>query len=408
MRFRLSEEHEMTRSVIREFAEKEVAPSAGRRDEEERFDRGLWTQMAALGLTGIPWPERYGGAGSDVLAFAVVVEELSRVCASTGAALGAHTHAGWLIGRYGGETLKRDCLHPLASGNLLGSCGFPHDIARKSSADRRHKAPVRAQGVVEGAAEEAIKKAPSGLEVSFCEDDGDFLLNGTFPYVNGAEEADLFVFHAAGCRDNRERSARDLTFVTWKETRGITAGAKKRKLGLRAWPTGEITFQNKRLSREHIIGESELSREIVLSSHDFRHISDAAQAVGIMQGALEAAVAYAKERKQFGERIGRRQGISFKLADMAAKLDASRLLTYQAAWRLDEGLSCGKEAAAAGAFSVQAAVASAIEAVQVFGGYGYMREYRVERFLRDAKCLQANAGEERMRGETIEQLLADN
>lgn len=404
MRFRLSEEHEMTRSVIREFAEKEVAPSAGRRDEEERFDRGLWSQMAALGLTGIPWPERYGGSGSDVLAFAVVLEEISRVCASTGAALGAHTHAGWLIARYGGEALKRDFLPPLASGMLLGTCIFPHDGGRIRSADRRHKAPASAQGAVEG----AIKKAASGLEVSFREDDGDFLLNGTFPFVNGAEEADLFIFHAAGFRFNRERSARDLTFVTWKETPGLTAGAKKRKLGLRAWPTGEITFQNSRLSTKHVIGESERSREIDLSSRDFRHISEAAQAVGIMQGALEASVAYAKERKQFGERIGRRQGISFKLADMAAKLEASRLLTYQAAWRLDEGLSCGKEAAAAGAYSVQAAVASAIEAVQVFGGYGYMREYRMERFLRDAKCLQANAAEKRMRGETIEQLLADN
>ncbi|WP_409340783.1 acyl-CoA dehydrogenase family protein [Paenibacillus sp. MBLB4367] len=383
MRFRLPEELEMTRTVIREFAEKEVAPGAGERDEAEQFDRKLFDQIAALGLAGIPWPERYGGAGSDMLTFAVVTEELARVCASTAAVLGGHTaHAGWPLCRYGDEKQKGDVLNALAGGTKLGASVFPYRSGRRG---------VRTHG---------INVRP--------ESGGSLVLEGTHPYVNGAEEADLFLVYAFEREPYGKKWDRLSVFVVDKGDAGYDAGkSQKRKLGLRSMSMNELRFTACRLSESSRIGKAGQGMEILRSTLAAGQLSAAAQAVGIAQGALEAAVGYAKERKQFGERIGRRQGISFKLTDMAVKLDAARLLTYQAAWRLDAGLSFAREAAMAKRYSLNAAAAIGIEVVQVFGGYGYMREYRVERFLRDAKWLQANGVTGGTDEEEIKRMLTD-
>jgi acyl-CoA dehydrogenase len=359
MQFCVSEELELTRSVIREFAESEVARQAGGRDEKEQFDRTLFKRMAELGLTGIPIDENCGGAGSDWLTYAVVLEELSRVCASTSAALAAHTvYAAWPLYKFGSEDTKSLFLKELASGSRLGACA-PLSIRRENSV--------------------VARKNGANWE-----------LNGVHSYVLQAEVADsCIVFAQTG---SGKRNTAYSVFVVERGKPGFIIGNKVSKLGLRSLMTAEVTFEQCIVSSNRRIGKLGQGQEIASSLIEKSHISAAAQAVGIAQGALEAAASYAKERKQFGQLIGKQQGISFKLADMSAKTEAARLLTYQAAWRMDEGLSCGREAALARKFAADTAVAAAIEAIQIFGGYGYMQEYRMERYLRDAKCLETEVG----------------
>lgn len=379
MQFNLSEELEMTRSVVRHFAEKEVAPNAGERDETEQFERTLFGKMGELGLSGIPIPEQYGGAGSDILTYAVVLEALSQDCASTAAGLAAHTaFSAWPILHFGSEELKRLFLNEMAGGVKLGACVFP-TVSRDKT--------VKDHGIIATA-------------------DGDgFVLNGSNSFVINAGAADIYIVYAQvpSLRRKPVLSA----FIVESGTPGCYIGNNVRKLGLRSLMTAEMVFENCKVPNKNRLGKEGQGQEIAGSVIDIGHIGAAAQAVGIAQGALEAAAAYAKERMQFGKQIGRQQGISFKLADMSAKIEASRLLTYQASWRLNEGLSCSREAAIARKFSADTAVSVAIDAVQVFGGYGYMREYRMERFLRDAKCLETDIGTGGMQTDFIYRILAE-
>ncbi|WP_053376094.1 acyl-CoA dehydrogenase family protein [Paenibacillus sp. FJAT-27812] len=359
MQFCISEELELTRSVIREFAESEVTRRAGERDELEQFERKLFNRVAELGLTAIPIDESSGGAGSDWLTYAVVLEELSRVCASTSASLAAHTvYAAWPLYKFGSKETHSLFLKELASGSRLGAC-----------------APLSKQG------NNSIRAHKTGR---------DWELNGGHSLVLQAEAADHCVVYAQTGSGKRKNDYS--VFLVESGTSGFIVGNKVSKLGLRSFMTAEVTFEHCIVTANHRIGHLGQGQEIATSLIDISHISAAAQAVGIAQGALEAAAAYAKERKQFGLLIGNQQGISFKLADMSAKTEAARLLTYQAAWRMDEGLSCRREAALARRFAADTAVAAAIEAIQIFGGYGYMQEYRMERYLRDAKCLETEVG----------------
>jgi butyryl-CoA dehydrogenase len=352
MQFRFSDELEMTRAAVRDFAENEVAREAGERDERERFDRKLFGAMGSLGLTGIPWPERFGGAGSDCLTYAVAVEELARVCASTAAALAVHTaYASWPIFKFGSEELKRKYLTALASGAKLGAASLENGLTADADGDG-------------------------------------FVLNGSLENVANAGEAYIYFVFAEEEPVGKRRKSACSAFIVESGTPGLTVGKKARKLGLRSVTTCEISFDRCRVPAGNRLGKKGQGREIVMSALDYGQISASALAVGVAQGAMEAAAAYAKERNQFGKPIGRQQGISFKLADMAAKLEGARLLAYQAAWRQAAGLECRREAALAGKFASAAAAAVTIEAVQVFGGYGYMREYRVERYMRDAKCIE--------------------
>ncbi|QDI91739.1 acyl-CoA dehydrogenase [Salicibibacter halophilus] len=359
MDFLLSEDQQMIRKMVRDFAENEVEPTAAERDAEERFDRSLFTQMAELGFTGLPWPEADGGAGSDFLSYVVAIEELSRVCASTGVTLSAHISlASWPIYKFGTEEQKETYLKPLARGDKLGAFGLTEPGSGSDAG------AMKTTAVLEGE---------------------HYVLNGAKIFITNGGEADVYVVFAV-------MDAGPAAFIVEKDDPGFFVGKKEVKMGIRSSPTTEIRLENCRVPKKNRLGEEGEGFKIAMQTLDGGRNGIAAQALGIAQGALDAATAYAKERKQFGKSIGGQQGISFKLADMATKIEASRLLTYQAAWREQEGLDYGKASAMSKLYAADTAMEVTTEAVQVFGGYGYIREYPVERYMRDAKITQIYEG----------------
>lgn len=364
MQFRLNEEHEMMRKMVREFAEKEVAPTAAERDEQERFDRSIFDQMGQLGMTGIPWPEDLGGVGSDFLSYVIAVEELSRVCASTGVTLSAHLSlASWPIYKFGTPEQKERFLRPLAEGRQLGAYGLTEPGSGSDAA---------------------------GMRTTAVRDGDAYILNGNKIFITNGGEAEIYVVFAVTDPEKKHHGV--TAFIVEKDTPGFSIGKKEQKLGIRSSPTTEIIFEDCRIPVENRLGEEGQGFKIAMMTLDGGRNGIAAQAVGIAQGALDAATAYAKERKQFGKPIGKLQAIQFKLADMATQIEAARLLTYQAAWLESEGLPYGKASAMAKLYAGDIAMQVTTEAVQVFGGYGYTREYPVERFMRDAKITQIYEG----------------
>lgn len=376
MFFKLSEEHEMIRKMVRDFAKNEVAPTAAQRDEEERFDRGIFTQMADLGLTGIPWPEQYGGIGSDYLAYCIAVEELSRVCASTGVTLSAHTSlAGWPIYTFGTGEQKQKYLKPMATGEKIGAYGLTEPSAGSDA---------------------------GGMRTLAVKDGEDYILNGSKIFITNGGEADIYVVFARIDPNEKRTSA----FIIEKDMPGFSVGKKEKKLGIRSSPTTEIIFEDCRVPKENLLGNEGEGFKVAMMTLDGGRNGIAAQAVGIAQGALDAAVAYAKERQQFGKPIISQQGIAFKLADMATSIEAARLLTYQAAWLESQGLPYGKESAMSKLYAGDTAMKVTTEAVQVFGGYGYTKDYPVERFMRDAKITQIYEGTQEIQRLVISRYLA--
>lgn len=376
MNFQLSEEHQQLREMIRDFAINEVAPTAEHRDEHEEFDRGIFDKMAELGLTGIPWPEEYGGAGFDYLAYCIAVEELSRVCASTGVTLSAHTSlAGWPIFKYGNEEQKQKYLRPMAEGKKIGAYGLT---------------------------EPASGSDAGGMKTYAVKDGDDYILNGSKIFITNGGIADIYVVFAV-----TDPNARNSTtaFIVEASTPGFSVGKKERKLGIRSSPTTEIIFDNCRVPKENVLGEEGQGFVIAMKTLDGGRNGIAAQAVGIAQGALDAAVDYAKERVQFGKPITANQGVSFKLADMATEIEASRLLTYQAAWLESNDLPYGKASAMAKLLAGDTAMKVTTEAVQVFGGYGYTKDYPVERYMRDAKITQIYEGTQEIQRLVISRML---
>jgi butyryl-CoA dehydrogenase len=378
MQFRLSEEHEMIRKMVRDFARYEVAPTAAERDEEERFDRGIFDKMAELGLAGIPWPEQYGGIGSDYLAYVIAVEELSRVCASTGVTLSAHTSlAGWPVFKFGTDEQKQKYLRPMAEGKSIGGYGLTEPSSGSDA---------------------------GGMRTTARKDGDHYILNGSKIFITNGGVADYYVVFAL---TNPEQKTKGTTaFIVEKDFPGFSVGKKEAKLGIRSSPTTEIIFEDCRVPVENVLGEEGSGFKIAMMTLDGGRNGIAAQAVGIAQGALDAAVEYAKERKQFGKSIIDQQGIGFKLADMATSVEAARLLTYQAAWLESEGLPYGKESAMSKLFAGDAAMKVTTEAVQVFGGYGYTKDYPVERFMRDAKITQIYEGTQEIQRLVISRMLA--
>jgi alkylation response protein AidB-like acyl-CoA dehydrogenase len=364
MYFKLSEEHEMIRAMVRDFAENEVEPTAAERDEQERFDRAIFDKMAELGLTGIPWPEEYGGTGSDYLAYCIAVEELSRVCASTGVTLSAHTSlAGWPIYKFGTEEQKQKYLKPMAEGKSIGAYGLTEP----------------------GSGSDA-----GGMRTAAKKDGDDYILNGSKIFITNGGVADTYIVFAL--TDSAQNQRGTSAFIIEKDREGFSVGKKEKKLGIRSSPTTEIMFEDCRIPKENLLGNEGEGFKIAMMTLDGGRNGIAAQAVGIAQGALEAAVRYAKERHQFGKPLIAQQGIAFKLADMATSVEAARLLTYQAAWLESKGLPYGKESAMSKLFAGDTAMKVTTEAVQVFGGYGYTKDYPVERFMRDAKITQIYEG----------------
>ncbi|USG65450.1 acyl-CoA dehydrogenase [Brevibacillus ruminantium] len=364
MNFQLNEEQEMLRKMIRDFAETQVAPTAAERDEEERFDRAIFEEMAELGLTGIPWPEEYGGAGADYLSYVIAVEELSRVDASIGVTLSAHVSlASWPIFKFGTEEQKQKFLRPLAEGKKMGAYCLTEAGSGSDSA---------------------------GMRTTAVRDGDHYVLNGSKIFITNAGEAEIYIVFAVTAPELKHKGI--TAFIVEKGMEGFTMGKKEKKLGIRSSPTLAVNFEDVRVPVENRLGEEGQGFKIAMMTLDGGRNGIAAQALGIAQGAFEHARDYAKERNQFGKPIAALQAIQFKLADMATKIEAARLLTYQAAWLEDQGLPYGKASAISKVFAGDIAMEVTTEAVQVFGGYGYTREYPVERFMRDAKITQIYEG----------------
>ena len=377
MDFKLSEEHEMIRKMVRDFAQKEVAPTAAQRDEDETFDMDIFHKMAELGLTGIPWPEEYGGIGSDFLAYVIAVEELSRVCASTGVVLSAHTSlAGWPLFKYGNEEQKQKYLRPLAEGSKMGAYCLTEA----------------------GSGSDA-----GGMKTTAKLDGDDYVLNGSKIFITNGGIADTYIVFAVTDPESKHKGTS--AFIVESTFEGFSVGKKEKKMGIRSSPTTEVVLDNCRVPKENLLGEEGDGFIIAMKTLDGGRNGIAAQAVGIAQGALDAAVDYSKERTQFGKPIVANQGISFKLADMATATEASRLLTYQAAWLESNDLPYGKASAMAKLMAGDTAMKVTTEAVQVFGGYGYTKDYPVERYMRDAKITQIYEGTQEIQRLVISRML---
>jgi alkylation response protein AidB-like acyl-CoA dehydrogenase len=366
MNFELTEEQNLIRDMVRDFAEKEVAPSARIRDEEERFDRDLmFGRLAELGLTGIIFPEEYGGAGADYLSYAIAVEELSRVCASTGVTLSAHTSlAANPIYLFGSKEQKEKFLAPMARGEKLGAFGLTEPSAGSDAGGTRTTAVREADG---------------------------WLLNGTKIFITNGGDAEVYVVLARTDKDAQKHHGIS-AFIVEKGTPGFSFGKKEKKMGIRSSPTMELVFDKCRIPADNLLGEVGHGFKIAMKTLDGGRIGIASQALGIAQGALDAAVAYARERKQFDTPIARFQGVQFQLADMATQTEAARLLVYKAAYRASAGLSYSSESAMAKLFASETAMKVTTQAVQILGGYGYTREFPVERMMRDAKITEIYEG----------------
>ena len=364
MDFVMTTEQESIRKVVRDFAEKSVAPTAAERDEKELFPRDIFDAMGELGFLGLPYPEEYGGAGSDFVSYAIAVEEISRVCASTGIGLSVHTSlCSWPIFKYGTEEQKQKFLRPLAEGAKLGAFGLTEPNAGTDVAN---------------------------ASTSAVRDGNEYVLNGTKVFNTNGGEAEIEVIFAA--TDKSAGMKGMSAFIVEKGTPGLTFGKKEIKMGIRSSVQREVIMENCRIPAENLLGKEGEGFKIAMTTLDGGRIGVAAQSVGIAQGALDEAIKYAKARVQFGKPIAANQAISFLLAEMATKIEAARLLTYKAAFHKSHHLPYSKEAAMAKMFASETAMQVTTDAVQIFGGYGFSREYPVERMMRDAKITQIYEG----------------
>ncbi|BBH22236.1 butyryl-CoA dehydrogenase [Paenibacillus baekrokdamisoli] len=372
MRFGFTEEQEMIREMAVRFVEREVARNAGSLDEEEKFNRPLFDRMAELGFTGLPWPESDGGSGGGFLSFIMTLEEIARVSASIGVVLWAHVYLSmWPIYRFGHEELKQLYIRKMIEGQLLGAGVLPQLMGERRST--LHKGVI---AKVEG---------------------NRYVLEGLEKYVVGADNADVNVIYAEMFSDNSRKPKRYSAFLVEKGTPGLHILPVRRKLGLRSTGMAHLKFEHCLIGKEQRIGDEGQGEEIARQTSSSVRYGLAAIAAGIARGAADLALAYAKVRTQFGKPIGKHQSIAFSLADMDTAADASILLAYQSAWREDQGLEDSNRSMMALSYASDAAVNSAISAVQIFGAYGYTKDFPVERFLRDAKTIQLIKGLDKAR-----------
>ncbi len=368
MDFTLSKEHEMARALFKEFAEKEVKPLAQEVDENEAFPRETVEKMAKLGFLGIPVPKEYGGQGCDPLTYAMCVEELSKVCGTTGVIVSAHTSLCCdPIMTYGTEEQKQKYLVPLAKGEKLGAFGLTEPGAGTDAQGQQTKAVL----------------------------DGDeWVLNGSKCFITNGKEADVYVIFAiTGTVEKRGRMTKEISaFIVEKGTPGFTFGTKEKKMGIRGSSTYELIFTDCRIPKENLLGQQGKGFGIAMHTLDGGRIGIASQALGLAEGALETTISYVKERKQFGRAIGAFQNTQFQLADMATKVQAAQLLVYKAAMAKATQKVYSVEAAMAKLYAAEVAMEVTTKAVQLHGGYGYIREYDVERMMRDAKITEIYEG----------------
>ena len=364
MSFELTEDQKMMQKVAREFAEKEVAPGAAERDEHGAFSRPLYDQMVGLGLSGICFPEKFGGADGDTLSYILSVEELSRADSGVGISLSATVSlCAWPIYAYGTEEQKLKYLKPLAEGEKMGAFGLTEPAAGTDAASQQTVAVLN----------------------------GDhYVLNGSKIFITNGGEAETYIIFAM---TDKSKGVKGITaFILEKGMPGFTFGKKEHKMGICSSQTMELIFQDVKVPLANMLGKEGEGFKIAMSTLDGGRIGVAAQALGIAQAAFDAAVKYSKERVQFGKPICANQAIAFMIADMATKIDAARLLVYRAAKLKDAGKPYSKEAAMAKLYASDIAMEVTTDAVQIFGGYGYSREYPVERLMRDAKITQIYEG----------------
>ena len=369
MDFMLTKQHEMARTLFKEFVEKEVKPLAQEVDETEVFPRGTVEKMAKAGFLGIPVPKEYGGQGCDPLTYAMCVEELSKVCGTTGVIVSAHTSLCCdPIMTYGTEEQKQKYLVPLAKGEKLGAFGLTEPGAGTDAQGQQTKAVL----------------------------DGDeWVLNGSKIFITNGKEADVYVIFAVTSvvTDAKGRSKKMISaFIVEKGTPGFTFGTKEKKMGIRGSSTYELIFTDCRIPKENLLGQEGKGFGIAMHTLDGGRIGIAAQALGIAEGALDRTVEYVKERKQFGRAIGAFQNTQFQLADMATKVQAAQLMVYRAAMAKATQKVYSVEAAMAKLYAAEVAMEVTTKAVQLHGGYGYIREYDVERMMRDAKITEIYEG----------------
>lgn len=382
MEFLLTEEQELTRCMVRDFAEKQVKPGAAERDEQEIFPREIFKQIGHLGLAGIPWPEEYGGGDSGYVSTIVAIEELARVDASVGLVLLTHILlVGQPLYHYGTAEQKKRFLEPLARGEKLGAFAL---------------------------SEPAAGSDMGNLETAAVREGNDYILNGRKIFTINAGEAEAYlVFAVTGAE--KKQPGEISALIVEKGAPGFSFGQRDQKMGLRSLPTAALVFENCRVPGENRLGREGDGLKIATYALTGGRAGVAAQALGIARGALEAARDYARQRVQFGRPVINFQALSFMLADMSTRVEAARLLAYQAAFQLDRGRPAAVQAAMAKLYASETAMEVATNAVQVFGGYGYTRDYPVERLMREAKMTQIYMETSEMQRELIAaQLVRDS
>ena len=364
MNFTLTKEQELVRQMVRDFAVNEVKPIAAEIDVTERFPMENVKKMGELGMMGIPFPTEFGGAGGDVLSYILAVEELSKVCATTGVILSAHTSlCASLINENGTPEQKEKYLRDLCTGNKIGAFGLTEPGAGTDAAGQQTTAVL----------------------------DGDnYILNGSKIFITNGGVADTFIVFAM--TDKSKGTKGISAFIVEKGFPGFSIGKKEDKLGIRASSTTELIFENCVVPKENLIGREGKGFGIAMKTLDGGRIGIAAQALGIAEGAYEEAVKYMKERKQFGRSLSAFQGLQWMVAEMSTKIEAARFLVYKAAWLKENKQPYSIDAARAKLYAAEVAMDVTTKAVQLFGGYGYTKEYPVERMMRDAKITEIYEG----------------
>ncbi|MFJ8246678.1 acyl-CoA dehydrogenase [Peribacillus asahii] len=363
MKLQFTEEQQMMRNMVRDFAREHISPFVADMENGE-FPREVLYKMGELGLMGIPIPEKYGGAEMDFMSYIIAIHEISKVSPTIGVILSVHTSVGTNpIVYFGTEEQKQHYVPKLASGEWLGAFCLTEPSAGSDAASLKTK---------------AVKE-------------GDFYrINGSKVFITNGGEADVYIVFAS--TDPAKGSKGISAFIVEKGTPGLVFGKDEHKMGLHGSRTLQLSFEDMRIPKANLLGQEGEGFKIAMANLDVGRIGIAAQALGIAEGAYQHAVQYAKERIQFGKPIAMQQGIGFKLADMATAIEASRLLIYQAASLRAQGLPCSKQASMAKLFASKTAVEVTTEAIQVFGGYGYTKEYPVERYFRDAKVTEIYEG----------------
>jgi butyryl-CoA dehydrogenase len=360
-----SEEHVMLQQMVKEFADKEIKPAAQDIDSQSKFPKDIINKMSDLGLLGIPWDEKYGGNGMDTLSLVIAIEEIGKVCTSTAVTMMAHTSLGTgPIAYFGTENQKEKYLSKLAKGEILGAFGLTEPGAGSDAGNTQTTAEL----------------------------DGDYyIINGQKAFCTNAGESGVITITAKIM--SKDSSKQKIgAFIIESDSEGVTFGVPEKKMGWKGSDTRSVFFENVKIPKENILGDPNKGFSQFLETLSGGRITIGGLALGIAQGAFNAAVKYSKERTAFGKEINSFQGVSFKISDMATKIEAAKHLVYHAAWLKDNNLPFMKEAAMAKLFSSEMAMYVTTEAIQIHGGYGYIKEYNVERHFRDAKLLEIGEG----------------